>query len=331
MILFLSQLRLSIAMQKQLLLALAITGLVSCGGNYQAPVSDQGERQVTRSPEIVQSSNQSSSVIVERSRAGNSSSGVPVSGRQARPVEINSPPVRANPPVEVSRRPISAQTRPDNPGSHRVSAGDTLYSIAFQYDLDFRSLAIANNLRAPYTIFVDQQINLAVADLSESSAGSAINSGVGTAVTNNGVARSQGDTARPRGVLRQPIQSNNRAPTWAWPHQGRVIRGFRDGDNKGLDIQGRTGDSVLAAGSGDVVYSGRGVQGSGNLIIIRHSDRYLSAYAHNSVMLVGEGSRVATGDKIAEVGTSPAGEPMLHFEIRLDGKPVDPSELLPGR
>ena len=109
------------------------------------------------------------------------------------------------------------------------------------------------------------------------------------------------------------------------------MRDFRGAGYKGLDIAGQLGDSVVAASAGDVVYSGRGVQGSGNLIIIRHNDRYLSAYAHNSAMLVGEGSRVAAGDKIAEVGLNSAGVAMLHFEIRVEGNSVDPSELLPSR
>ena len=114
-------------------------------------------------------------------------------------------------------------------------------------------------------------------------------------------------------------------------HQGQVVTAFQPQLNKGVDISGAFGDPVLAAASGEVVYSGRGVQGTGNLIIIRHSDRYLSAYAHNSVMLVPEGRRVFAGEKIAELGVNAQGEPMLHFEIRQEGEPVDPSRLLPGR
>jgi murein DD-endopeptidase MepM/ murein hydrolase activator NlpD len=110
-----------------------------------------------------------------------------------------------------------------------------------------------------------------------------------------------------------------------------VIRNFQQGDGKGLDLSGRVGDPVLAASDGDVVYSGRGIQGSGNLIILRHSDRYLSAYAHNRVMLVNEGERVSAGQQIAEVGENTAGTPLLHFDIRLDGKSVDPGKLLPNR
>jgi lipoprotein NlpD len=110
-----------------------------------------------------------------------------------------------------------------------------------------------------------------------------------------------------------------------------LVRGFQSGVSKGLDINGNVGDAVLAAGDGDVVYSGRGIQGSGDLIIIRHNDRYLSAYAHNSRMLVNEGSRVRAGEKIAEVGEDSAGVAMLHFEIREAGNSVDPGRLLPSK
>ena len=110
-----------------------------------------------------------------------------------------------------------------------------------------------------------------------------------------------------------------------------MLRGSQAGLNKGLDISGTRGESVLAAADGDVVYSGRDIQGNGDLIIIRHSDRYLSAYAHNSVMLVSEGSRVRAGEKIAEIGENPGGIAMLHFEIREDGKSIDPTRLLPAR
>tara|TARA_B110000858_G_scaffold112419_1_gene128579 strand:+ start:15184 stop:15819 length:636 start_codon:yes stop_codon:yes gene_type:complete len=211
-----------------------------------------------------------------------------------------------------------------------VRPGDTLFSIAFQYDLDFRRLAIANGLNPPYTIFVDREINLDL-DTVVGGSGAVSNSTLGTAVGNNSVARASGTNSRPGTVLRQPVTSAPRAVSWQWPHQGRVLRGFRPGINKGLDIGGNVGDPVLAAGDGDVVYSGRGIQGSGDLIIIRHSDRYLSAYAHNSRMLVNEGSRVRAGEKIAELGENPAGVAMLHFEIREAGDSVNPSRLLPSK
>jgi lipoprotein NlpD len=213
-----------------------------------------------------------------------------------------------------------------------VRSGDTLYSIAYQYNLDFRALAIANNLSAPYTIFVGQELSLRINASAGSSGPSLVNSNIGTAVSDNAVARTQGTADRSGGVLRQPISSGRTSsPSWSWPASGQVISNFRQGDGKGLDISGRVGDPVLAASEGDVVYSGRGIQGSGNLIILRHSERYLSAYAHNRVMLVNEGERVSAGQQIGEVGENSAGTPMLHFEIRLDGKSIDPGTLLPNR
>ena len=133
-------------------------------------------------------------------------------------------------------------------------------------------------------------------------------------------------------MVRQPITATqNNALRWQWPHGGNIVRGFETDINKGIDIGGRRGEPVFAAGAGDVVYSGSGIQGAGDLIIIRHNDHYLSAYSHNSVMLVSEGSRVSAGQQIAEVGENPAGVSMLHFEIREDGQSVNPVGFLPTR
>jgi len=222
------------------------------------------------------------------------------------------------------------QTSPLPSGTHRVREGDSLYSIAFQYDLDVRALALANSLRAPYTIFVGQELTL---DLNAPAARAASPSiAIGTPVRNNGVAQAQAGTPARGGVLRRSIGGGSQAVTWRWPAEStRLLRSFGSGDARGIDIAVRRGDPVLAAADGEVVYSGRGVQGSGDLIILRHNDRYLSAYAHNSVMLVTEGERVKAGDKIAEAGTNLSGDPLLHFEIREDGKSIDPVGLLPRR
>jgi len=299
--------------------------LAACGGGYQAPITEQGERQVVRAPLIVDSSTPDSSLRVENSRPVTVSS----SGRGNAPVEvISSRPSQSS----AQARPTSARpTTPSNtPRSHRVRAGDTLFSIAYQYDLDFRSLAIANGMSPPYTIFVDQQINLDLNAVPSNGSESAVAS-LGRAVGNNSVAQARAGTPVSSGVLRQPVSREPLAVSWQWPHQGRLVRGFQSGVSKGLDIAGSIGDPVFAAGDGDVVYSGRGIQGSGDLIIIRHSDRYLSAYAHNSRMLVSEGSRVRSGEKIAEVGQNSSGAAMLHFEIREAGDSVDPMRLLPRR
>ena len=266
--------------------------LVACGGNYQAPVSEQGEQQLSREPMIVDTS------VPDRSY---------------------------NPPRD------SVTTENSFPGigsafrTYQVRTGDTLFSIAFEHDLDFRSLATANNLSPPYTIFVGQEISFST------SPGTIIGDNIGEPVSNNSIARTQGSISGVDGLIRTAISDNRNQLNWQWPHEGSVIRGFEADVNKGIDIRGQIGDPVFAAGNGDVVYSGRAVQGSGNLIIIRHSDRYLSAYAHNSSMLVGEGTRVQAGETIAEVGSNSNGIAMLHFEIRLDGKSVDPTSLLPDR
>jgi len=116
---------------------------------------------------------------------------------------------------------------------------------------------------------------------------------------------------------------------WGWPVQGKIIAGFSEASNKGLDIAAKLGTPVLAAAPGRVVYSGSGLRGYGKLVIIKHNKTYLSAYAHNSVILVKEGQNVVKGQKIAEVGSTDSDRPELHFEIRKLGKPVDPAKYLP--
>ncbi len=287
-------------------LSFACAVLCACGGNYQAPVSEQGERQQIRAPIIVDSSTPESSFFL------------PASGAQ----------LGADSAAFASRSPPGV--RAATATSYRVRPGDSLFSIAYAHDMDFRSLAIANSLSPPYTIFVGQELNL---DLSRVQATSSSPAGaLGAPVNNNAVAQAQASLTRAGGLIRRAIDSvSETEPNWQWPHGGQLLRGFSTGSNKGVDLSGRVGDPVLAAGDGDVVYAGRGIQGNGNLIILRHNDRFLSAYAHNSRMLVTEGNSVRRGDKIAELGQSPQGVAMLHFEIRVDGESVDPLSLLPGR
>ncbi|WP_153111434.1 peptidoglycan DD-metalloendopeptidase family protein [Propionivibrio limicola] len=118
---------------------------------------------------------------------------------------------------------------------------------------------------------------------------------------------------------------------WIWPANGKVVATFSDGGNKGVDISGRAGDAVIAAGDGKVVYSGAGLRGYGKLVIIKHNATYLSAYAHNQTLLVREGQSVVKGQRIAEMGNSDADQVKLHFEVRRQGKPVDPLKYLPQR
>lgn len=119
--------------------------------------------------------------------------------------------------------------------------------------------------------------------------------------------------------------------TWSWPASGKMITGFVESGSKGIDIAGKTGDPVAAAADGKVVYSGSGLRGYGQLVIVKHSDAYLTAYAHNHRILVKEGQTVTRGQKIAEMGNTDADQVKLHFEVRRQGKPVDPLKYLPGR
>lgn len=129
----------------------------------------------------------------------------------------------------------------------------------------------------------------------------------------------------------QKLDSEPDALAWMWPASGRVLAGFSEATNKGVDILGKVGDPVFASASGRVVYSGVGLRGYGKLVIIKHNQTYLSAYAHNSTLLVKEGQNVARGQKIAEIGSTDSPQAKLHFEIRRLGKPVDPLKFLPER
>lgn len=247
-------------------------------------------------------------------------------------------------------------------GTYRVQPGDTLYSIAWRYGKDFRAMARANGIGGDYRIFPGQLLQLSEAPVATPAAGPAAakaipsthskptpkraptsqastsarpksNSSAQPAFT---VARAQTADTAPEASSATPAQQRESATAkvvWHWPAAGKVIRGFqtRGKVNNGLDIAGHKGAPVLAAAKGRVVYAGNGLLGYGNLIIINHNEQYLSAYAHNSRLLVKENQPVDAGFKIAEIGNSGATRTMLHFEIRRDGKPVNPLLYLPQR
>ena len=132
-------------------------------------------------------------------------------------------------------------------------------------------------------------------------------------------------------MLFRSSAASDDAPAFIWPAQGNLVNGFDESRNKGLDIAGKSGDPVLAAADGRVVYAGSGLRGYGNLIILKHNNTYLTAYAHNQTLLVKEDQDVRRGQKIAEMGNTDADQVKLHFEIRRQGKPVDPARFLPAR
>lgn len=225
--------------------------------------------------------------------------------------------------------------------AHVVQPGDTLYSISWRYGYDHREVAAWNSISPPYTIYVGQQVLIIPpyqATPREAPRRSPTHVAKSSAKTSAAVSqaavidRSPSPSAIKK--LRKPETRNERRPNtkidWRWPVKGALRSTFGpNAGRKGLDIAGKLGQPVLAAAGGKVVYSGNGLIGYGNLVIIKHDAHYLSAYGHNRRLLVKEGSEVKQGQKIAEMGDSGKEGVVLHFEIRRDGKPVNPLRYLP--
>lgn len=215
-------------------------------------------------------------------------------------------------------------------GSHVVKKGETLYGIAWRYGRDFRELGDANGLEPPWTIHPGDVLRLDKRG-SVSRTASASSRSSASAPRRTASSSPAARTSEPkRTASSSPVASDI---NWRWPHGGTVIAGFSTSGkvNKGVDIAGKPGDDVKAAADGSVVYAGNGLLGYGNLIIVNHSEHYLSAYAHNRKILVQEGEDVEAGQVIAELGSTGTDKPMLHFEIRRNGNPVDPTRYLPRR
>ncbi|HQQ62268.1 MAG TPA: peptidoglycan DD-metalloendopeptidase family protein [Pseudomonadales bacterium] len=241
--------------------------------------------------------------------------------------------------------------------THTVTKGDTLIAIAWRYGMDYHQLANMNNLSPPYKILVGQKLkidNNSPVDSSSTSRSSATQAiaipadeGVHEIRTERGSSgrvtmptNSTTGTAQTRTVTEhqaRPAENAAAIPAsekhWVWPARGAVIARFSPDDalRKGIDLDGKAGDPVIAAAAGNVVYAGSGLAGYGQLLIVKHNEKFLSAYAHNSKLLVKEGDAVKSGQKIAEIGASGTDRNKLHFEIRRDGKPVDPLLYLPAR
>ena len=223
-------------------------------------------------------------------------------------------------------------------GSHIVQRGETLYQIAFRYGWDWKALAANNNLRQPFTIYPGQRISL---EQREASVARAVtptpttrpSSSAPVRTTPTPVPAPVKSTAQKQPVTKKPAPTPAPAALtgWQWPAQGPLIARFQSNAslNKGIDIAGQLGQPIFSAANGTVVYAGRGLIGYGEMIIIKHDDDFLSAYAHNSRLLVKEGEQVRVGQKIAEMGSSGTDRVKLHFEIRRRGQPVDPLGYLP--
>lgn len=250
--------------------------------------------------------------------------------------------------------PVSAQGQATS--TYTVVKGDTLFSIALRYDLDYRKLALANGIQPPYIIRPNDIIYLRESDsvsrklapsvttypvrnpiVEQAPKKAGVGSGIGVkektppSALTTGNDRGVAKVAQP--ALPVPPVTASTVVGWLWPVEGKVIRQFspQDALSKGIDIGGSEGAPVKAARQGEVVYAGSGLKGYGNLVIIRHDDVHISAYAHNRAILVREGQQVRQGETIAELGMTGVQSPKLHFEIRENGKPVDPLRLLPAR
>ena len=270
------------------------------------------------------------------------------------PAAIETPEVRqATTPARVVEADVGQmlQRGPD----YIVQPGDTLYAVAFRLGMDYRRLAEINNIEPPYMIRVSHSLKTidtgsgALVDASDNIALAAPEKSV--AVESSRVEsqpwqtspapasmHQQANASRPESGLTsyslstaKSAMPNGPVDRWVWPAVGEVSRPFSDERHKGIDLAGRLGAPVMAAAPGVVVYAGTGVTGYGALLILKHNDTYLSAYGHNDELLAAEGEQVKAGQVIARMGSTDADSVKLHFEIRRDGRPVNPTWLLPSR
>lgn len=201
-----------------------------------------------------------------------------------------------------------------------VRPGDTLYSIAWSAGLDYRAVARWNRIKPPYLIKPGQVLHLRPGRNTDNL------SSISTKTNKTPTKANQTQSSSTSPTSTQRLSSSD----WIWPVKGRVIRRFSTNSaNPGIDIAGKSGQPVYSAADGRVVYSGDGLRGYGKLIIVKHNEVFLSAYAHNNKLLVSEGVQVRRGEVIAEMGSTEAERVKLHFEIRKNGKAVDPLRYLP--
>ena len=249
-------------------------------------------------------------------------------------------PVAADAPIV---KPLPGAENAGKSGFYTVKPGDTMIRIGLENGQNWRDIARWNSIENPNLIEVGQVLRVIppASDASQVVARPVLPGSVVAAPVQPASA------ARPGAAVASTLPGSVLAPTpapsvapppasdedvgWIWPAQGALMAGFDDAKNKGLDIAGRAGDPVIASADGRVVYAGAGLRGYGNLIILKHNNTFLTAYAHNQTLLVKEDQTVKKGQKIAEMGNSDSEKVKLHFEIRRQGKPVDPAKYLPPK
>jgi lipoprotein NlpD len=256
-------------------------------------------------------------------------------------------------PRPAAPPPVSEEAKQEARGFYTVRRGDSLLRIALDHGQNYHDLVTWNNLADPNDIKVGQVLRVVPPERV---------AGVQTMPVPSPEARTQPPRkslprpekrqAEPALTERTEARTEKVAPgapagtiapgtmvtatddeklSWMWPSDGKIVATFDEGKNKGIDIAGKLGQQVVAAGDGKVMFAGSGIRGYGNLVIVKHSNTLLSAYAHNRTILVKEGQTVSKGQVIAEMGDSDADSVKLHFEIRQQGKPVDPTKFLPSR
>ncbi|MCD2516006.1 peptidoglycan DD-metalloendopeptidase family protein [Massilia sp. G4R7] len=281
--------------------------------------------------------------------------------RQAPVVERTAVPASHPRPAPAVK---AEEPKADDKGMYTVRRGDTLLRIALDFGQNYRDIVAWNNLADPDDIKVGQTLRVEAPEKGERTANmqtapvpmpppaapprktapradkQPYTEGAVASAPQSGAradtvvpAAAPAPAAPSGGVSTGSIVSanDNEKLSWMWPADGRIVATFDEGRNKGIDIAGKPGQAVMAAGAGKVMYAGSGIRGYGNLVIVKHSNSLLSAYAHNRKIVVKEGDNVSKGQIIAEMGDSDADSVKLHFEIRQQGKPVDPSRFLPGR
>ena len=302
-------------------------------------------------------------LVVSQSACTTTPNRAPVEDRAAtaKPIAQGTAPA-APAPVDAAK-PLPGAENSGKAGYYTVKPGDTLIRIGLDNGQNWKDLVKWNGLDNPNLIEVGQVLRVVApgVDPTVASARPVANArvetrpldakglppangassaapaaGASTATTTTATATATTTTiatptATPAPVTAPTAREGDEDVNWAWPSAGAVVSPFDEGKVKGLVIGGKAGDPVLAAADGRVVYAGSGLRGYGNLIILKHNNTYLTAYAHNQTLLVKEDQAVRRGQKIAEMGSSDADSVKLHFEIRKQGKPVDPARLLPPR
>jgi lipoprotein NlpD len=276
-------------------------------------------------------------------------------GKPTAPVvaAVSAPAPAASAPAEAPAplKPPPGIENAGKPGYYAVKTGDTLIRIGLDNGQNWRDVARWNGLDNPNVIEVGQVLRVAppASEVTAASTKPVLPAGKidsklldakGNPLPATGAVPTAGATAGTT-VATAPPAVATPAPTgtssgedelnWIWPANGAVATAFEESKNNGMDIVGKAGDPVFAAADGKVVYAGAGLRGLGNLIILKHNNTYLTAYAHNQALLVKEEQSVKRGQKIAEMGSSDADRVQLHFELRRRGKPIDPAKLLPVR